>query len=450
MPVPDPGAGRVFIFLITLFLFLSIAVGGGCLIAYTILPYPPVWLSYLGIFFVCLPWSFWILTFAYRIVSRTFGFRMVIGSGGNNNNATGESNARDIDPPEQSLEAQDDDPEAIAHPQGQVEGNQSKKRMSTSSNSTVDSHERLTLGGFLNLTYEPRYRILAYANGSLYNDDKLKAVEVSEAILKLNQEISSDLFGEAQSWSRSESQVSQRNVVQNRYSETDDNRDWHSRAPIPSPSTVSKVKGRPTILNKMTPEKYDLLEGQLIDSGITSAAEDAHGVFCVWSQELLGHDNEAFPAEEDVEALSQLFITIGKQLDESPKSRGINDTYFVRLKELTMHPKLAPRLRFMVGNVIDLRANNWVPRLEEMKAKKITEIHSEAERNTSEALTTVVVLMLTLLAPATSLGVWLWPVHLEMEDEWFKKAVLDAVVKTVSESVLATQAAEVEACRSLV
>lgn len=70
------------------------------------------------------------------------------------------------------------------------------------------------------------------------------AVEVSEAILKLNQEISSDLFGEDQSWSRSESQPAVQ--VQNRYSETDDNRDWHSRAPIPSPSTVSKVKGRPT------------------------------------------------------------------------------------------------------------------------------------------------------------------------------------------------------------
>ncbi|KAL0798264.1 hypothetical protein Bca101_053438 [Brassica carinata] len=119
MPVPDPGAGRVFIFLITLFLFLSIAVGGGCLIAYTILPYPPAWLSYLGIFFVCLPWSFWILTFAYRIVSRTFGFRMVIGSGGNSNNANVEPMPRDVDPPEQSLEPPDDDPEAIAHPQGQ-------------------------------------------------------------------------------------------------------------------------------------------------------------------------------------------------------------------------------------------------------------------------------------------------------------------------------------------
>ncbi|EOA19008.1 hypothetical protein CARUB_v10007659mg [Capsella rubella] len=150
MPVPDPRAGQAFICLITLFLFLSIAVGGGCLIAYTVLPYPPVWLSYLGIFFVCLPWSFWILTFAYRIISRTFGFRMVIGSGGgnnnNNNNANGEAMPRDIDPPEQSLESPDDDePETIAHPQGQVlvsmEGNQSKKRMSTSSNSTINSHE---------------------------------------------------------------------------------------------------------------------------------------------------------------------------------------------------------------------------------------------------------------------------------------------------------------------
>ncbi|KAI4376764.1 hypothetical protein MLD38_014487 [Melastoma candidum] len=35
----------------------------------------------------------------------------------------------------------------------------------------------------------------------------------------------------------------------------------------------------------------------------------------------------------------------------------------------------------MVKDVLDLRANNWVPRREEIKAKKITEIHSEAEKN---------------------------------------------------------------------
>ncbi|KAI5354037.1 PREDICTED: eukaryotic [Prunus dulcis] len=98
-------------------------------------------------------------------------------------------------------------------------------------------------------------------------------------------------------------------------------------------------------------------------------------------QELLGHDGKACPAEENVEAICQFFNTIGKQLDESQKSRRINDSYFSRLKELTTNTELAPRLRFMVRNVLDLRSNNWVPRREEVKAKTISEIHSEAEKN---------------------------------------------------------------------
>ncbi|KAK0570752.1 hypothetical protein LWI29_005903 [Acer saccharum] len=98
-------------------------------------------------------------------------------------------------------------------------------------------------------------------------------------------------------------------------------------------------------------------------------------------QELLGHDSSTCPAEENVEAICQFFNTIGKQLDESPKSRRINDMYFSRLRDLTINPQLAPRLRFMVRDVLDRRANNWVPRREEVKAKTITEIHSEAEKN---------------------------------------------------------------------
>lgn len=86
-------------------------------------------------------------------------------------------------------------------------------------------------------------------------------------------------------------------------------------------------------------------------------------------QELLGHENKSCPDEENVEAICQFFNTIGKQLDESPKSRRINDMYFSRLKELTMNSQLAPRLRFMVRDVLDLRTNSWVPRREEVKHK---------------------------------------------------------------------------------
>ncbi|PIN17637.1 Translation initiation factor 4F, ribosome/mRNA-bridging subunit (eIF-4G) [Handroanthus impetiginosus] len=99
------------------------------------------------------------------------------------------------------------------------------------------------------------------------------------------------------------------------------------------------------------------------------------------AQELLGQDTKSCPAEENVEAICQFFNTVGKQLDENQKSKRINDMYFNRLKDLASNPQLAARLRFMIRDVIDLRANNWVPRREEVKAKTITEIHSEAEKN---------------------------------------------------------------------
>ncbi|KAL2461093.1 MI domain-containing protein [Abeliophyllum distichum] len=83
-------------------------------------------------------------------------------------------------------------------------------------------------------------------------------------------------------------------------------------------------------------------------------------------QELLGRDTKSCPAEENVEAICQFFKTIGKQLDENQKSRRIIDIYFNCLKELSTNPEMAPRLGFMVRNVLDLRADNWVPRREDV------------------------------------------------------------------------------------
>lgn len=95
------------------------------------------------------------------------------------------------------------------------------------------------------------------------------------------------------------------------------------------------------------------------------------------TQQLLGTDAKVGPAEENVEALCLLLNTVGKQLEKNPKNHSIVDSCFASLKQVSSNQCLPFQTRFMVGKFLDLRANNWIPRHEEMKPKTIYEIHSE-------------------------------------------------------------------------
>lgn len=98
-------------------------------------------------------------------------------------------------------------------------------------------------------------------------------------------------------------------------------------------------------------------------------------------QHLLGQNANIPPTEENVEALCVLFNTVGKELQENPASRSIIDSYFVRMEQVCNNQYFADsQRRFMVRNVLDFRANKWVPKGKEMKAKTLKEIHSEAEQ----------------------------------------------------------------------
>lgn len=64
---------------------------------------------------------------------------------------------------------------------------------------------------------------------------------------------------------------------------------------------------------------------------------------------------------EDLECVCQILRTCGRILD-SNKGKKLMDQYFIRMSTLADNQELAPRIRFMLKDVIDLRLGNWVPR----------------------------------------------------------------------------------------
>ncbi|KAF7043604.1 hypothetical protein CFC21_052938 [Triticum aestivum] len=72
-------AGSVLIWVVTVLLLLAVLGGGGCLVAYVMLPpsEAPGWIPCVGLGLVALPWAFWLATVAYRCVTARSADRAV-------------------------------------------------------------------------------------------------------------------------------------------------------------------------------------------------------------------------------------------------------------------------------------------------------------------------------------------------------------------------------------
>lgn len=94
--------------------------------------------------------------------------------------------------------------------------------------------------------------------------------------------------------------------------------------------------------------------------------------------DLLGPaDNN--PAEDWLEAACELVAVAGETLEATPRSKARLDAIFEHFKRLSATTSYAPRIRFVVKDVVDLRSQNWVARRETYTAKKLDEIRTEAQ-----------------------------------------------------------------------
>lgn len=64
---------------------------------------------------------------------------------------------------------------------------------------------------------------------------------------------------------------------------------------------------------------------------------------------------------EDMECLSQIFKTCGRNLD-TDKSKNLIDQYFDNMERKSNSSKYPPRIRFMLRDIIELRKDGWKPR----------------------------------------------------------------------------------------
>lgn len=104
-------------------------------------------------------------------------------------------------------------------------------------------------------------------------------------------------------------------------------------------------------------------------------------IILVCLRELIGDDAKVIPPEDDIEALCEIITIVGGTLAASPQAhtRNFLEGYLTRLEKLSKSKSLSSRTRFMIIDVLDMRHNNWVPRRETQTAKKLSEVHSQAQ-----------------------------------------------------------------------
>lgn len=87
--------------------------------------------------------------------------------------------------------------------------------------------------------------------------------------------------------------------------------------------------------------------------------------------------------EESLESLSKLLTTIGKKMEAN--GRYHLNVYFTHLRNIVEAPVGSPlrvctRIRFMLKDVLELRASNWTPRRAALKQKTLDEIRKDADK----------------------------------------------------------------------
>lgn len=89
------------------------------------------------------------------------------------------------------------------------------------------------------------------------------------------------------------------------------------------------------------------------------------------------------PVEEDIESVCQLLKTVGLALS-GPKGKEPMDMYFGKMRELSQEPTISQRIRFMLLDVIDLRARNWIPKTQIAAPTTLAEIHEAAAKESGD------------------------------------------------------------------